>query len=325
MFRRILSVGCALLGILFNVGLASGVDCAVGTTTTISSYLNNYNRTQYSAVAYAWTGGHWNGASWGHRTNPNNIISVTTSGSWAISGPFSTNYDMPHPNLFDSSNAEARAQCGGTNCGTPSLVTNACVTAKKDSAGAGAYARAGTIASPKTTGDKRGTATISIPNRMTLSGSVGDVTGVWALIISVEDGAKSNPMGKQLFDVHPWMIDQLGLKEAHNVHPGQNRPTMFAVSFKLDPHGKIDLVGPIFGTAWDEASKDEVKQKFLNLKKKFKIEKCKKKDDGTCHIGSYEVNDDQIEVPIEWTKSGDNKFFFEVGTSGNEEGLVLQQ
>lgn len=332
MLRRILTVGCITLSIVWSGDLASAEDCTVGTTTTISSYLTNYMKTGGTAVAYAWTGGHYlGGTNWGHRTNQGDVITTNTTGGWAISGPFSTDYQQPHPGQFDTSNAEAKAQCAGANCSTPTLVTNACVTRKKDSAGAGAYARAGTIAAPEKEGDKRGTATISIPNRMTLSGSVGDVTGVWALVISVERGVKtsapnpSNAPKESLSDVHPWMIDKLGLKgESFKVHPANNRDTMFAVGFELDPAGtKVKVIEPIFSDAWkDPNQKHTVQKKFASLALQFKIQKCKQQSDGKCHVASYHVADDQIEVPIEWKESGANMFFIEVGQAGREETLT---
>lgn len=325
MLRRIAMVGGMLLSIVLSVHPASAVDCTVGTTTTISAYLSSYMKSPGNAVAYAWTGGHFlGGNNWGHRTNPGNAIISNTVGGLARSGPFNTNFNTAHPNGFDSSTAEARAQCAGANCSTPTLYTNACVTAKFDSAGAGAYARAGVVAQPTIAGDTGGIVTVSIPNRMTLSSSVGDVTGIYALAVCVEQGVKPMVTKGPLSDIDPWMAKELGLQEpAFNVHRADNRICMLRVGFRLDPAGTITVLGPEFGTAWtDSAAKESVLRTFEALAKKFHIDKCCEQRDGKCHIASYELLEPpQIEVPIEWNESGSNMFFIEVGQAAREELL----
>ena len=326
MLRRIAMVGGMLLTIVLSVHPATAVDCTVGTTTTISPYLSSYMKSPGNAVAYAWTGGHYlGGNTWGHRTNPGDTIVSNTAGGLAISGPFTTNYNTAHPIGFDSSTAEARAQCVGPSCSTPTLMTNACVTAKYDSAGAGAYARAGVVAQPRTAGDTGGVATISIPNRMTLSSSVGDVTGIWALVVSIENGVKPDVTQEPLADIDPWMAKELGLQgPGFNLHRADNRVCMFRVGFQLDPTGtKITVLGPEFGTAWTDLKyQKSVRETFSLLAKKFRIDKCTNQRDDRCHIASYKLTKPEaIEVPIEWGKSGSNMFFIEVGQAAREEIL----
>ena len=324
--------GVVLLVTTSVSGWAMAQECAVGTTVTIDPYLSNYNKAQQSAVAYAWTRAHYDSSTgqWGDKSNPNETISSTTGGAVATSGPFASNYDAPHPGQFDSANAGASAQCAGANCSSPTLITTACVTGKVDSAAAGAYARAGIIAKPQNAGDKRGTATITIPQRMTLTGNVGDETGVWGIVVSVEEGRKPavdyTKDEKAPLDVHPWLAALLGLNtKEFKVQFAKNRDTMFAVGFQLDPRAKaVKLIGPT-GKSLKTLTPDQ-QASLTSLLPKFKVEPCKDEKTGKsnkkCRVASYELPKNQeikVEVPIAWEKSGENMIYFEVGHGGRED------
>ena len=277
-------------------------------TFTINSTLANFNKSQTSTVAYAWTGAHYTGGGWADRKNPGDIITYNANGA-AVSQNFTSSFS--HGATSDSSTALASAQCNDLpSCSTASLTASACVTSKVDSAGAGAYARAGTVVPPKAGAAKTGTVTIFIPNRMTLTSNVGDEVGVWGIAVTMEKG-KKNLVDKGHPDVAPFLVDLLGLKYAKDfkVHSDKQKIEIFTAGFELDPSGHdVKLIGPS-AVGFDVNENTAVGTTLRKLRKRFQIEPCKTVDkDGKtqanekCHVAEYRLQDGEqikMEIPYE--------------------------
>ena len=165
---------------------------------------------------------------------------------------------------------------------------------------------------------------------MTLTGNVGDETGVWGLVVSVEEGTKPavdyKKDKKAALDVHPWLAELLGLKpKVFMVQLAKKRDTMFAVGFQLDPGAEtVKLIEPT-GNGLKTLPPDQ-QASLSPLLSKFKVEPCKDEKTGRinekCRVASYELPKNQeikIDVPVVWKESRDNMIYFEVGHGGRED------
>ena len=310
-------------------------------TSTINSYLQNYQKSQSSTVVYAWTGAHYSGGVWADRKNPSDIITYGSDGG-LVSQSFSSTF--LHGASSDSSSASASAQCTNADCTTASLSTSACVTSKVDSAGAGSYARAGFVVPPQAKAAKTGTVMLNIPNRMTLTSNVGDESGVWGIVVSVE-----NVKGKAFWkdkghpDIAPFLVNLLGLKDVKQfqVHSDTQRVETFAVGFELNPQGSnITLIGPE-GAGWEnmQAQNDQVNNAkailtaLQALRDRFKILPCQTVQENpmvqgneTCHTAEYRLKEGEtiqinlsVEFPLEPSESkSDQVLYIETGHGGRD-------
>lgn len=303
-------------------------------TFTIDPTLDGHQRFQTSTVAFAWTGAHFSGGVWADRKNPNNVISSKADGT-PVSQSYSSSFT--HGANRDASSASASAQCNLPTCQTASLSTSACVTSKVDSAGAGAYARAGITVPPKKNAAKTGTVMINIPGRMTLTSNVGDEAGAWG--IAVRTTKHKSLVDKGHLDVAPFLVELLGLKdekEFNEVHSAEQLYVSFVAGFELDPQGTtVKLIGPD-RAEWKTMTAEQQKSATATLeelRKRFVIRPCP--TDGkdsmglvnkNCHTAEYlldEKENKSIEVPYEFPEEPKNSkseqiLFIEVGHAGRD-------
>lgn len=337
--------GIAFLIVASITELAMAQTCPQS-SLTINAFLQNYQKSQTTTVAYAWTGAHFSGGVWADRKNPTDSIVSSPTGT-RVSQSFSSSFS--HPTASDASSASASAECTSPNCTTASLSTSACVTSKVDSAGAGAYARAGVTVPPQSKGAKTGTVMINIPNRMTLTSNVGDESGVWGITVSVEKVEGHKPLvDKGPLDVAPFLVDLLGLKDVKQfkVHSDKKRVQTFVVGFELDPQGTgIKLIGPD-GAGWMNMPSDKkstVAGTMNTLRKRFVISPCPtvekvsvgkavmvpvaiKPVNEQCHTAEYllgKAEEISIEAPYEFpsepeTSTSDQILYIEVGHAGRD-------
>lgn len=303
-------------------------------TFTIDPNLQSHQKSQTSTVAFAWTGAHYLPATgtWEQRGNSSNTIVSRPDGSLASQSFLSS---RPHsPTTKDASSASASAQCTpSSNCQTASLSTSACVTSKVDSAGAGAYARAGITVPPRSSAAKTGTVMINIPSRMTLTSNVGDETGAWGIAVSVTDHKSLVDQGH--LDVAPFLVDLLGLKDEKQfkVHSDKQRIESFVAGFELNPQGtEIKLIGPD-GAGMTAVQKSTAAETLDKLRKRFVIRPCQtdgKDSTGlvnkNCHTAEYLLEKEEsisIETPYEFpqepeTSKSEQILFIEVGHAGRD-------
>jgi hypothetical protein len=307
--------GIAFLLVLNLAEVALSQACPQS-NVTINAYLSDYNKGTNGTVAYAWTGAHWDvsTSTWKDRKNPTDAIYSSATGARVSQSHSST---WSHGAQSDRSTASAQAECLNAGCTTASLSTSACVTSKVDSAGAGAYARAGIVVPARRSAAKTGTINLNIPNRMTLTSNVGDESGVWGITVSVE-----KVKGKKIWedkklkdnahpDIAPFLVDLLGLKKEKlfKVHSDAKRAEMFAASFELDPQGKavklIEQENPLL-------KKYEFLQKPISatkaaleaLRNRFTMRPCppegNAQENNNCHVAEYELDKDvTIEIPYD--------------------------
>jgi hypothetical protein len=309
-----------------------------GSTVVVASYLQSYQKAAKNSVAYAWTGAHFSGGNWGHRTNQNNTITYTTDGvTQAISGPFTSSYNEAHvAQGYDTSTAEARAKCTNSNCDGVELYTQACITSKVDSAAAGAYARAGIAVPPQVAARKTGIGTLYIPNRMTLYSNVGDETGVWGLVVGIERG-KAALRGEPLhdkkmgtftsLDIEPFLAELLGINEKSlNAMAAKQREIQLAVGLEFKPHtDEVTVIEPThFGfKPLDTDGQKSIMAMITSLVKKFRIEPCKEeKTRENCRVAFYEAPAGEkmpIEIPDRLTDDEAYSVYVSVLQGGREE------
>ena len=344
MVKRLIQ-GIAFLIVASITELAMAQTCPQS-TSTINAYLQNFQLSQTSTVVYTWTGAHYSGGVWADRKNPTDIIASSPTGA-KVSQNFSSRYS--HGTSSDASSASASAECTNPTCTTASLSTSACVTSKVDSAGAGAYARAGVTVPPQSKAAKTGTVMINIPNRMTLTSNVGDESGVWGITVSVEkvEGHKTL-VDKGPLDVAPFLVDLLGLKDEKQfkVHSDKKRTQTFVVGFELDPQGTdIKLIGPD-GAGWmnmTAVQKSTTAETLNTLRKRFVISPCptvgkvsvgkavmvpvaNEPVNETCHTAEYLLGNGEyisIEAPYEFpsepkNSTSDQILYIEVGHAGRD-------
>lgn len=296
---------------------------------TINAYLSSYAQGQNSTVVYAWTGAHYEGGVWKDRKNPTDAISSSATGT-RVSQSHSSTYT--HSTGSDSATASAHAECTNSNCSTASLSTSACVTSKVDSAGAGAYARAGIVVPARKSGAKTGIINLNIPNRMTLTSNVGDESGVWGITVSVE---KVN--GKKVWadkalkdnahpDIAPFLVELLGLKDEKlfKVHSDTKRAEIFAAGFELDPKGSaVKLIER-------KSISPAIKVVLEGLIKRFSLHPCQWKGDAeanhNCHAAEYNLDKDATieipyELPVEPKLSDDDQILYIEAALGGRDKL----
>jgi hypothetical protein len=334
--------GIALLIMASVTELAMAQTCPQS-TSTINVFLQNFQKSQTSTVVYAWTGAHFVGGVWADRKNPTDIIVSSPTGA-KVSQNFSSSFT--HGANRDASSASTSAECTNPTCTTASLSTSACVTSKVDSAGSGAYARAGITVPPKSSAAKTGTVMINIPNRMTLTSNVGDESGVWGFTVSVEkvEGHKSL-VDKGPLDVAPFLVNLLGLKDEKQfkVHSEKKRFQTFAAGFELNPQGtEIKLIGPD-GAGMTAVQQSTAAETLNTLRKRFVISPCptvgkvsvgkavmvpvaNEPTSEKCHTAEYLLGkgeDISIEVPYEFPYEPEKStieqiLFIEVGHAGRD-------
>jgi hypothetical protein len=306
-------------------------------THTINSYLANFQKAQSTTVVYAWTGAHYSGGAWADRKNGNDTITYDPSGG-QVSQSWSSSYS--HGANSDASSASASAQCTTLpSCTTANLSVSACVTSKVDSAGAGAYARAGTTVPPRSAAAKTGTLSISIPNRMTLTSNVGDESGVWGIAVSVEKSPGQKFLeDKGHPDVAPFLVNLLGLKndKQFKVHADKKRSEMFVTGFELDPQGNsVKLIGPD-GEGWKNMTAkeheqilsvlQELKAHFTSVPCSMIIKEPKEIVSAACRAAEYLLGDSEtkaIEIPVVLPEEPESSesyqtIYVEVGLGGRD-------
>ncbi len=328
--------GIAFLVVASITELALSQTCPQS-TSTINASLQNFQKAQTSTVVYAWTGAHYSGGVWADRKNQTDVITSRTDGG-LVSQQWSSAYS--HGTNSDASSASASAQCNNLpNCTTASLSTSACVTSKVDSAGAGAYARAGVTVPPQSKAAKTGTLNINIPNRMTLTSNVGDESGVWGIAISVEEvKGKKSLVDKGHPDVAPFLVNLLGLKDEKQfkVHSDNQRTETFVAGFELDPQGNsVKLIGP-GGPSMTAEQQSNAATILNSLIKRFVIRPCGfdqiglqrglKMQAETCHTAEYSLEKEETitigvpyELPLEpETSKSDQILYIETGLGGRD-------
>jgi hypothetical protein len=212
-----------------------------------------------------------------------------------------------------------------------------------DSAGAGAYARAGVTVPPESKTAKKSTVTINIPNRMTLISNVGDETGVWGIAVSVEKVAGQKTLGyKDKPDIAPFLVDLLGLQDVKQfkVHSDKQRTAMFVAGFEFAPRGtKVKLIEPD-SDLWINMSAEQLliaKAALDTLSKlsgRFVISPCAPvdtaanvgQDDKKCLMAEYRLKEGEtisIVVPYEFpdepkTSSSDQILYIETALGGRD-------
>lgn len=333
--------GIAFLVVASITELALSQTCPQS-SSTINSFLTNYQKSQISTVVYAWTGAHLlaNGV-WADRKNSTDVI-ISRSDGGSVSQEFSSVYS--HGTSSDASSASASAQCNDLpNCLTASLVTSACVTSKVDSAGAGAYARAGVTVPPQSKTAKKSTVTINIPNRMALTSNVGDETGVWGIAVSVEKVAGQKTLGyKGQPDIAPFLVDLLGLQNVKQfkVHSDTRRTATFVAGFEFAPRGtNVKLIEPASAfwvnmTAEQRLTAKAALATLANLSRRFVINPCDPEDtaaivgqdDKKCLMAEYRLQEGEtisIVAPYEFpdepkTSSSDQILYIETALGGRD-------
>ena len=329
--------GIAFLVVASITELALSQTCPQS-TSAINAYLKNFQRSQTSTVVYAWTGAHYlGGGAWSDRKNPTDVITSRTDGG-LVSQAWNSIYS--HGASSDASSASASAQCNDLpNCATASLSTSACVTSKVDSAGAGAYARAGLTVPPQSKTAKNSTVTITNPNRMTLYSNVGDESGVWGVAVSVEEvRGKKSLVDKGPPDIAPFLVNLLGLKDEKQfkVHSDTQRTETFVAGFELNPQGNnLKLIGPA-GAGWMNMTAEQQSTAAATLRaliSRFVILPCKTVGNGgtikineQCHTAELLLDKGEtisIEAPVEFplepeTATSDQIVYVEVGLGGRD-------
>ena len=185
---------------------------------------------------------------------------------------------------------------------------------------------------------------LNIPNRMTLTSNVGDESGVWGIVVSVEkfEGKKSWK-DKGHPDIAPFLVNLLGLKDVKQfqVHSDTQRVETFAVGFELNPQGSnITLIGPE-GAGWEnmQAQNDQVNNAkailtaLQALRDRFKILPCQTVQENpmvqgneTCHTAEYRLKEGEtiqinlsVEFPLEPSESkSDQVLYIETGHGGRD-------
>jgi len=290
---------------------------------TINPFLSSYNLGNNGTVAYAWTGAHWDSSTgqWRDRKNPTDAISSSATGA-QVSQSWSSTW--LHPTGSDRATASATARCDTSQCDKVYVTTSACVTSKVDSAGAGAYARAGIVVPAKKSAAKTGTINLNVPNRMTLTSNVGDESGVWGITVSVE-----KVKGKKIWedkalkdnahpDIAPFLVELLGLKDEKQfkVRSDTKRAEIFAAGFELDPKGTA--VKLIERKSIPSASKTALE----GLLKRFTIDPCQSEENSqitvnqNCRTAEYNLGEEKItiqvpyELPVEPQLSDDDQIIY---------------
>jgi hypothetical protein len=324
-------------GIVFLV-VASITELALAqacpqSTATISPTLQDFQKCQSCTVVYAWTGAHYFNGGWTVRANPNDAITFSSTGARVAQ---TWNSSFPHGASSDASNASASAECSGLNCATPVLSTSACVTSKFDSAGAGAYARAGLTVPAQSKTAKKSTVIINIPNRMTLYSNVGDESGVWGVAVSVAKVAGQKPLvDKGHPDIAPFLVDLLGLKDEKQfkVHSANQRTTTFAAGFEFGPRDtSVKLIELVNMTDEQRLTAKAALATLHGLTKKFVISPCKPIGDpsmnqlsNNCRTAEYLAVGEPISInaPYEFpdepeASKSDQILYIEVGQGGRD-------
>lgn len=296
----------------------------------INGYLEEFQSATTTTVVYAWTGAHYLGNGlWKDRKNPTNSITSSQTGG-SVSQAYASTYS--HTTKSDKASASANAKCTNAKCTTASLSTSACITSKVDSAGAGAYARAGKTVPPDSRGVIAGTIELDIPNRMTLTSNVGDESGVWGLVVSTETlkytGHKprrnKSLVHKGPLVISPFLVDRLGMRNYRqfNVRSNPRRLEIFAVAFELDPQGKsVMIIGPekegLMSLTDEQKEALVVTETTLkDLLTRFVIKPCpanNKKSytqvNESCHVAEYALDKGEkisIKVPYDFPSAPEN-------------------
>jgi hypothetical protein len=205
-----------------------------------------------------------------------------------------------------------------------------------DSAGAGAYARAGLTVPAQSKTAKKSTVNINIPNRMTLYSNVGDESGVWGIAVSVEKvkGHKS-VVDKGHPDIVPFLVDLLGLKDEKQfkVHSDNQRTTTFAAGFEFGPQDtSVKLIELVNMTDEQRLTAKAALAALHGLTKKFVISPCKPVENpstnqlsNNCRTAEYlaEGKPISIDAPYEFsdepeTSTSDQILYIEVGHGGRD-------
>lgn len=326
--------GIAFLVVASITELALSQACPQS-SATINVFLKDFQKCQSCVVAYAWTGAHYYNGAWTDRGNPTDVITYRTDGG-PVSQAWNSSYS--HGTNSDVSSASANAQCNDLpNCATVSLSTLACVTSKVDSAGAGAYARAGLTAPAQSKAAKKSTVTINIPNRMTLYSNVGDESGVWGVAVSVAKVAGQKPLvDKGHPDIAPFLVDLLGLKDEKQfkVHSANQRTTTFAAGFEFGPRDtSVKLIELVNMTDEQRLTAKAALATLHGLTKKFVISPCKPVGDPSmnqvsdnCRTAEYLAVGESIsiDVPYEFLdepekSKSDQTLYIEVGQGGRDD------
>jgi hypothetical protein len=174
---------------------------------------------------------------------------------------------------------------------------------------------------------------------MTIYSNVGDESGVWGIVVSVEKVMSNKSLvDNGPPDMAPFLVNLLGLKDEKQfrVHSDKQRTQMFAAGFELDPQGNnLKLIGPD-GAGWMNmtAEQQSLAANTLNaLRKRFVIRPCQSVGKG----GTVEVNEKchtaelllekgeniKIEAPYEFPldpkdSTFDQMLYVELGQGGRD-------